>query len=122
MVMQALHAFSSHVNGVTEGAASFPCSCSLSSHLMSMVCVPQWGAGDAEIKVPSDENTELEGFPFKAWSRSVYSHACDTFCQGLLPYLFLPFWSIQLHFFPKPLPIFPVLDVASAWFLCRPAE
>ena len=25
---------------------------------------PQWGAADAEIKVPSVENTELEGSPF----------------------------------------------------------
>ena len=30
---------------------------------------PQWGAADAEIKVPSDENTELKRSPFKAWSR-----------------------------------------------------
>ena len=27
---------------------------------------PQTGAADAEIKVPSDENTELKGSPFKA--------------------------------------------------------
>ena len=33
---------------------------------------PQWGAVDAEIKVPSDENTELKGSPLKAWSRSAY--------------------------------------------------
>ena len=37
---------------------------------------PQWGAADAEIKVPSGENTELKRSPFKAWSRSVYSHTC----------------------------------------------
>ena len=36
--------------------------------------VPQWGAADAEIKVPSGENTELKHSPFNAWSRSVYSH------------------------------------------------
>ena len=30
---------------------------------------PQWGAADAEIKVPSVENAELKGSPFKAWSR-----------------------------------------------------
>ena len=36
----------------------------------------QWGAADAEIKVPSVENTELKRSPFKAWSRSVYSHIC----------------------------------------------
>ena len=54
---------------------------------------------DAEIKVPSGENTELKCSPFKAWSRSVYSHTCYTYCQGFLPYLFLPFQSIHLHFF-----------------------
>ena len=27
---------------------------------------PQWGAADAEIKVPSDENTDLKGSRFKA--------------------------------------------------------
>ena len=30
---------------------------------------PLWGAVDAEIKVLSDENTELKRSPFKAWSR-----------------------------------------------------
>ena len=60
---------------------------------------PQWGAADAEIKVPSGEDTELKRFPLKAWSRSVYSHTCYAYCQGLLPCLFLPFRSIHLHFF-----------------------
>ena len=60
---------------------------------------PQWGAADAEIKVSSGENTELKCFPFKAWSRSVYSHTWDAYCQGFLPCLFLPFGSIHLHFF-----------------------
>ena len=32
---------------------------------------PQWGAADAEIKVPSGENTALKRSPFKAWSISV---------------------------------------------------
>ena len=31
----------------------------------------QGEAEDAEIKVPSDENTALKGSPFEAWSRSV---------------------------------------------------
>ena len=60
---------------------------------------PQWGAGDAEIKVPSGENAEFKRSPFKAWSRSVYSHTCYAYCQGFLPRLFLPFQSIHLHFF-----------------------
>ena len=40
---------------------------------------PQWGAADAEIKVPSVEKTELKGSPFKTWSRSVYSHGVGQF-------------------------------------------
>ena len=46
---------------------------------------PQQGAADAEIKVPSVENTELKVSPFEAWSRSVYSHTCYAYCQGFLP-------------------------------------
>ena len=46
---------------------------------------PQWGAADAEIKVPSGENTELKRSPFQAWSMSVYSHACYAYCEGVLP-------------------------------------
>ena len=42
----------------------------------TLLSAPQWGAADAEIKVPSNENTELKRSPFKAWSRSVYSHTC----------------------------------------------
>ena len=48
-----------------------------------------------------------------AWSRSVNSHTCYAYCQGALPCLVLPFQSIHLHFFPKPLPNF---------FLCWAAE
>ena len=36
-----------------------------------VLSAPQWRAVDAEIKVPSDENTELKRSPFTAWSRSV---------------------------------------------------
>ena len=60
---------------------------------------PQWGAADAEIKVPSDENTELKRSLFKAWSRSVYSHTCYAYFRGFLPCLFLVYTSIHLHFF-----------------------
>ena len=76
----------------------------------------QWEAVDAESKVLFGENTKLKRSPFKAWSRSKYSHTWYTFCQGFLPCLFLPFWSIHLHF-SKPLPIFHVLAVANTWFL-----
>ena len=68
----------------------------------------QWGAADAEIKVPFGENTELKLSPFKAWSRSIQPHKLR-----LLPGIFS--WLIStlpVHspaFFPKPLPIFPLL-------------
>ena len=74
---------------------------------------PQWGAADAEIKVPSGENTELKHSPFQAWSRSVYSHTCYAYCRGVLPCLFLPFQSIHLHFFQ---------NLSQFFFLCWPAE
>ena len=48
----------------------------LSSVRSFFLSSPQWGAADAEIKVPSGENTELKRSPFKAWSKSVYSHTC----------------------------------------------
>ena len=69
--------------------------------------LPQLGAADAEIIVPSSENRELKRSPFKAWSRSVYSRTCYAYCQGLLPGLFLPFRYIHLHFFQN-----------SRFFLC----
>ena len=44
----------------------------------------QWGAADVEIKAPTHKNTELKRSPFKARSRSVYSHKCYAYCQGIL--------------------------------------
>ena len=76
--------------------------------------IPRWGAADAEIKVSSSENTELKRSPFKAWGRSLYSHTCYASCQGFLPWLFLPFWSIHLHFFQNLSRFFPVLAVANS--------
>ena len=72
---------------------------------------PQWGAADAEIKVPSGENTELKRSPFKTWSRSAYSHTCYDYCQEFLPHLFLPVRFIHLHFFQNLSHFFPVLAV-----------
>ena len=71
------------------------------------------GAVDAEIKVPSVENTEPKGFPFKAWSRSVDIYTCYSYCQGFLPCWFLPFQSIHLHFFQNLSLVFTVLAVAN---------
>ena len=72
--------------------------CMVRCECVSLVA-PQWGAADAEVKVPSGENTELKRSPFEAWSRSAYSHTCYAYCQGFLPGLFLPIRSIHLHFF-----------------------
>ena len=86
--------------GVCVGVSLCVCVCvclSLSLSLCVYVCVtnylspetaPQWGAADAEIKVQSGENTELKRSPFKAWSKSVYSHTCYAYCQGFLSYFY----------------------------------
>ena len=52
----------------------------IQGYVVTLRCVtPQWEAADAEFKVPSVENTELEGSPFKAWRRSVIAiHAAVT--------------------------------------------
>ena len=42
--------------------------------------------------------SSLQRSPFKAWSRSVYSHTRYAYCREFLPCLFVPFQSIQLHF------------------------
>ena len=86
-----------HMHAYTHHIMSDINQLSLPTPLVSL----QWGAADAEIKVPSGENTELKRSPFKAWCRSVYSHTCYTYCWGFLPCLFLPFWSIHLNFFPN---------------------
>ena len=88
-------------------------SLSLSCELAFLFSSPQWGAADAEIKVPFGENTELKRSPFKVWSRSVYSHTCYAYCQEFLPRLFPPFRSIHLHFFQNLSQFFPVLAVAN---------
>ena len=69
---------------------------------------PQRGAEDAEIKVPSSENTALKHSSRKVWNRSVYSHTCYAYCQGFHPCLFLPF--------PVQYPAF--FQNLSRFFLC----
>ena len=76
----------------------------------------------SEIKVPSGENTELKGSPFKARSRSVYSHTCYGYCQGFLSCLLLPFRSIYLHFFQNLSRFFSCVGWGQHRFLRRRAE
>ena len=73
----------------------------------------QWGAADAEIKIPSGENTELKRSPSKAWSRSLYSHTCYAYSQRFFPCFFLLFRSIHLHFFKNLYRVFPLLTVVN---------
>ena len=73
---------------------------------------PQWGAADTEIKIPPGENTKLKRSPFQAWSRSVYSHTCYAYCQGVLPCLFHPS-SPFTCIFSKPLPIFSCVGLQN---------
>ena len=90
----------------TDLEPSFLTLCDTVTALNFPLCAtPRWAATDAEIKVPSDENTELKGSPFKALSRSVYCRTCYAYCQEFLSCQFLPAWSIHLHFF-QPLPSF----------------
>ena len=104
------------------GIVSHWASASFCLHDVALCCCPFLhhrpvtslsGAADAEIKVPSGENTELKCSPFIAWSSSVYSHMCYAYCQGFLPCLFLPFRSIHLHFFQNLSRFFPVLALAN---------
>ena len=60
---------------------------------------PQRGAADVEIKVPSDENTELKRSPFKAWSKLRLRPGISSLLISTLP----------VHspaFFPKTSPDF----------------
>ena len=88
--------------------------------ILNVLRFPLWPCSGAlrtqKLKSQLVRTQELKRSPFKAWSRSVYCHTRYTYCQGFIPCLFLPFWFIHLHFFPKPLPIFPVLAVANTWF------
>ena len=82
------------------GSDHFPVILKLLLEMMNLLLnTLQWGAVDAGIEVPSGESTELKRSPFKVLSRLVYSHACCAYCQRFLPFLFLPFQSIHLHFF-----------------------
>ena len=57
------------------------CVCVFFFFFLLFVGSPQSGAADAEIKVPSGENADLNRSPFKAWSRSAFSHTCYAYCQ-----------------------------------------
>ena len=64
--------------GVNVGDSGLCCCVPCLSSAVPFAESPKWGAADAEIKVPSGENTELKRSPCKAWSRSVYSYIYAT--------------------------------------------
>ena len=84
----------------------------IKEHKIYRIIIPQWGAADAEIKVLSGENTELKRSPFKAWSGSVYCHACYAYCQGFLP-CFYPSGKFTCIFSQNLSRFFPALAVAN---------
>ena len=82
---ESIHLFASVVYLSFSHSLVYVC-VRLSACFVSLVWFdPQWGAADAEIKVPSDENTELKVSRFKVWSTSVYCYACYAYCQEYLP-------------------------------------
>ena len=71
----------------------------------SVYCTLQWGAPDAEIKVPSGENTELKRSPLKPGvGEYIAMHATFT-ARDFLPAYFYPSGPLTC-IFPKPLLIF----------------
>ena len=56
----------------------------------------------------------LGNVPHLKPGRSVYRYTRYAYCQGFLPFLFLPSQSIHLHFFKNLFWFFPVLAVAKA--------
>ena len=84
------------------------------------VCLFVLGTADAESKVPSVENTELRCSPFKALSRSIYSHTCCTYSQGFLPCYFYSSGQFTCIFSKKTSRFFPVLAVANTGFCVGP--
>ena len=73
-----LHVFCEDVLLVFVCEMYFSVPCSLAYLVLICLCVPAvvYYGTDAEIKVPSVENSELTSSPIKAWSRSEYNHAC----------------------------------------------
>ena len=64
-----MHACTSHSEQKGEKLALSPWNATLGYHKTRAYLMhetPQWETADAEIKVPSGENTELKRSPFKA--------------------------------------------------------
>ena len=84
----------------------------------------QWGPADAEVVVPSVETPEADKCsPFKAWSRSEYSHACLVSARHLFLVLNLFVPGPPTFMFPNRLPMFSVaLLLANTVFPCWATE
>ena len=82
----------------------------------NLVNEPQRGAVDAEIKVPSGENTALKRSSFKLKPR-VDQYIDIRATLTAWDFFLDSFRSIHPHFFPKPLPTFPLRGL---WLLRIP--
>ena len=56
---------------------------SIQSEYSASIILPQWGAADADIKVPSVENTELKGSPFTAYCQGSTAVHSPAFYQNI---------------------------------------
>ena len=85
---------------------------------------PPWGAADAEIKVPSVENTELKRSPLKPGvGQYIAIHATLTARDFFLANFYFPVHSPALFSKTSPeLLLFFCVSCDYHWFLCRPAE
>ena len=73
---------------------------------------PQWGAADAEIKVPSVENTELKGSPLKPeLGQYIAIHAMLPARDFFYPHLYPS--GLFTCIFSNLSRVFPVLAVAN---------
>ena len=75
---------------------------------------PQWGTADAELKSHLVRTQSLNAVSIELYLLRLLSGISSLLISTLPVHL--------SAFFPKPLPISPVLAVAYTWFLCRPAE
>ena len=85
----------------------------------SALKAPQWGAAHAEIKVLSDENTQLKGSPLTGVGQYIAMHATRTARDFFLAN-FYPSGPFTRIFSQNVSRVFPVLAVANTGFCVGP--
>ena len=74
---------------------------------------PHWGSAEAEIKVPSVENTELKGSPFKVRRGQYVAIYATLTARDFFLANFYPSGPFAFIFFKSLSRVFPVLVVAN---------